>query len=109
MMVTVKSSTGFVEMSEGIRRQSLVYGERTHMVRFFLGKNRELPVHTHEEHEQTGFLLAGRMILTIDGDDHTLEPGDSWSIERGVPHGARMIEDSEVIEVFSPLREDYMD
>jgi quercetin dioxygenase-like cupin family protein len=108
-MIENKNSEGFVEMREGIRRQSLVHGESTHMVRFFLDGGRELPVHIHEGHEQTGFLLAGKMVLTIDGEGHTLAPGDSWSIPRGVPHGASIIEDAEVIEVFSPLREDYLD
>ncbi|RKX95679.1 MAG: cupin domain-containing protein, partial [Spirochaetes bacterium] len=32
-----------------------------------------------------------------------------WSIESNVLHSAKIIEDSEVIEVFSPLREDYLD
>ena len=108
-MINRKSDEGFVDMREGIRRQGLVHGERTHMVRFFLDKDHELPVHIHEDHEQTGFLLAGKMVLTIDGEGHTLAPGDSWSIPRGVPHGASIIEDTEVIEVFSPRREDYLD
>jgi len=35
-------------------------------------------------------------------------PGDSWCVPSGVAHGAEILEDSVVIEVFSPIREDYL-
>jgi quercetin dioxygenase-like cupin family protein len=35
-------------------------------------------------------------------------PGDSWNIPMNVTHGAKVLEDSMAIEVFSPLREDYL-
>jgi quercetin dioxygenase-like cupin family protein len=109
MMVVKKGDEGIVEMQAGISRQSLAHGERTHMVTFSLEKGAVLPLHSHEEHEQTGYLVSGRMVLTIDGTDHLIEPGDSWSIDSGIPHKVRPIEDAVVIEVFSPLREDYLD
>jgi len=66
-----------------------------------------IPAHDHP-HEQTGLLLSGRIVLTIDGLDHEAVPGDGWCIGSGVPHAARAIEDSVVVEVFSPVREDYL-
>jgi quercetin dioxygenase-like cupin family protein len=49
------------------------------------------------------------MILTIDSTPYELEGGASWSIKSGVPHGVQMLEDCTIIEVFSPVREDYID
>ena len=37
-----------------------------------------------------------------------MAPGDSWSIPGGMPHGAEVLEDSVAIEVFSPVRDDYL-
>ena len=106
-MVVKRHEEDIVEMLDGIHRQSLAFGERTHLVKFFLRKDKQLPLHTHE-HEQTGYLLEGRMVMTIDGKDHTLEQGDCWSIAGNVPHSARILEDCVVIEVFSPVRTDYL-
>ena len=35
-------------------------------------------------------------------------PGDSWCIGSDVPHSARALEDSVAVEMFSPVREDYL-
>ena len=106
-MVRKKSEQGTVPMGEGIRRTSLVYGKRTHLVAFGLKKGSSIPRHAHP-HEQTGYLLAGKVSLTIDGVGHDMEPGDSWCIEPDVPHAATVTEDARILEVFSPLREDYL-
>ncbi len=64
-------------------------------------------MHSHP-HEQTGYLLSGKMRFTIDGNVFEAEPGDSWTIKSGVVHGAEVIKDALVIEIFSPVREDYL-
>ena len=92
---------------DGIQLGTMVHGEKTLMGRFKLAQGSLIPVHDHP-HEQTGLLLSGRMVFTIDGVDHEVVPGDSWCIGSGVPHAARAIEDSVAIEVFSPVREDYL-
>lgn len=106
-MVVKKSKEGFVEIFEGVKRQNLAHGEHTHMVKFFLQKGQSFPVHTHQ-HEQTGYLLKGEMLMNINGKDYELEEGDSWSIKSMVPHGVRLMEDCWIIEIFSPIREDYL-
>ncbi|MBN2051086.1 MAG: cupin domain-containing protein [Spirochaetales bacterium] len=106
-MVTKHSKEGYVLAAEGILRKTTVYGEKTLLCSFLLSRGAEIPVH-HHPYEQTGFMISGRMIFRIDGKETTVEPGDSWSIPSDAPHGAQVLEDSEVIEVFSPAREDYL-
>ena len=55
-----------------------------------------------------GYLLSGRMTMTIGEQEHQFGPGDSWCIASGVEHGAVIHETCLAIEVFSPAREDYM-
>ena len=107
-MVVKKSDEGFVQMLEGVTRQGLALGEKTHMVKFFFAKGCAVPVHSHS-HEQTGYLIKGKIVLTIDGVEYDIDEGDSWSIGGNVSHGAASTEDSIAVEVFSPLREDYLD
>ena len=97
---------GYLEALAGIRRKTLVDGGRTQLVEFRLAQGAVIPPHRHPQ-EQTGYLVTGHMIMTIDGRDHPLHPGDAWTIPGDVEHGARIVQDSVAIEVFSPLRPDY--
>lgn len=91
----------------GIQMKTLCYGERTLMTEFILERGRTLPVHRHP-YEQTGYLVKGRIRLRIGQEEHETRPGDSWCIPADVEHGAQILEDSVAVEVFSPVREDYL-
>ena len=77
------------------------------MTEFLLKKDSRLPKHSHP-HEQTGYLVTGRIRLSIGSEEYDVMPGDSWCIPSGVEHSAEILEDSVGIEVFSPVREDYL-
>jgi quercetin dioxygenase-like cupin family protein len=98
---------GYVAVLPGIRRRTLSFGAATLMTEFRLQAGCPLPVHHHPQ-EQTGYLVSGRLRLTIGGETQEIRPGDSWSSPGGVPHGAEVLEDAVAIEVFSPVREDYL-
>ena len=66
-----------------------------------------LPAHAHP-YEQTGYLVKGRIRLKIGGAEFDAREGDSWSIPTNVEHGAEIVEDAVAVEVFSPVREDYL-
>ena len=101
------SESGYHLALMGIEQKTLVYGEKTLMTEFLLRKGSNLPRHTHP-HEQTGYLVRGQIRLSIGAEEFEAKPGDSWCIPGGVEHGAEVIEDSVAIEVFSPVREDYL-
>lgn len=98
---------GYIRALPGIARKTLVHGEKTLMVEFRLQKGFPLPSHAHP-HEQTGYLVSGRLRLTIGDEVRDLQPGDSWAIAGNIAHGAEVLEDSVAIEVFTPVREDYL-
>jgi len=77
------------------------------MVEFRLDKDSVLPKHSHR-HEQTGYLVSGRMRLSIGDKVYDVSPGDSWCIPTDVEHGAEIVEDTVAVEVFSPVRQDYL-
>ena len=98
---------GYKELLPGVGIKSLVHGKKTHMTRVILTEGSVIPNHDHI-HEQTGILLSGRIILQINDDTFEVEPGDHWCIPGSTPHSAQAIERSEIIEVFSPIRNDYL-
>ena len=101
------SENGYIPAIPGIGMKTLVFGEKTLMTEFVLQKGSGLPKHAHP-HEQTGYLVKGRIRLSIGPETVEVAPGDSWSIPGGAEHGAEILEDSVAIEVFSPVREDYL-
>lgn len=101
------SEEDYVEALPGILRKTLAHGEKTLMVEFILAKGHDLPFHAHPN-EQSGYLVKGHLRLTINGETFDVRPGDSWSIPMSVEHGAQTLEDSIAIEVFSPVRPDYL-
>jgi quercetin dioxygenase-like cupin family protein len=52
--------------------------------------------------------VKGRIRLSIGQEEYDVLAGDSWCIPGGVGHKAEIIDDSVAIEVFSPVREDYL-
>lgn len=106
-MVTKAGEAGYIEALDGIRRKTLVHGDRTLMTEYRLQAGKTLPMHRHPQ-EQTGYLVSGHIVLIIDGTPHEMGPGDSWSIPGDVEHGASIRENSVAVEVFSPVREDYL-
>ena len=103
-----KSSTSnYRQALKGIRLKTLVYGEKTLFTEFRMDNGSLLPKHAHP-HEQTGYLVSGRIRLSIGDDTFDVEPGDSWCIPSNMEHGAEILADSVAVEVFSPVREDYL-
>ena len=102
------SQLTYRHLIDGIEMGLMVHGEKTLMARFKLKKGGLIPAHDHP-HEQTGLLLSGRLVFTVDGKEREVTPGDSWCIGSGIPHSARAVEDSVAVEVFSPVREDYLE
>jgi quercetin dioxygenase-like cupin family protein len=106
-MFTERSADGYRTVAPGIELRTLSHGESTLMAEFRMAAGHELPAHTHP-HEQTGYLVSGRIRLRIGDLSHEVTPGDSWCIAGGVEHAATILEDAVAVEVFSPVREDLL-
>jgi quercetin dioxygenase-like cupin family protein len=63
--------------------------------------------HSHP-HEQMGILLEGKLEFTVGGVTRLLGPGDMWRIPGDVVHRVRALEPSLAVDVFHPIREDYL-
>jgi quercetin dioxygenase-like cupin family protein len=95
-----------VQALPGIIRRTLVHGPNMMICEFNLQAGSNLPIHTHP-HEQAGYVVSGRIRLTLNGETHDLGAGDSYYAAPNVPHGAAVLENAVVVDTFSPPREDY--
>jgi quercetin dioxygenase-like cupin family protein len=102
-----QEKSGYKQPVPGVAMKTLVHGENTQFVEFKLEAGHTLPLHSHPE-EQTGYLVSGAIMLTIGDETFKVAPGDSWCIPGNVPHGAEIVVDSVAVEVFSPVRKEYL-
>jgi quercetin dioxygenase-like cupin family protein len=63
--------------------------------------------HSHP-HVQSTFVASGRFEFTRADETYELHPGDSLVIPGGVEHGCRCLESGELIDNFSPRRDDFL-
>lgn len=101
------SRNNYTKVLDGIQIKTICFGDKMLMTEFLLQKNAVLPEHDHP-YEQTGYLVSGKIRLYIGNESKELLPGDSWNIAANVAHKAEILEDSVAIEVFNPVREDYL-
>mgnify|MGYP000850289414 FL=1 len=101
------SDDEYHEILPGIRVKTLVYGEKTLMAEFRMQPGAHFTRHSHA-HEQTGYLVSGAMRLTLGEQVFEVKPGDSWCVPPNAEHYAESLEQTVMIQIFSPVREDYL-
>lgn len=102
------SNVSWEKTAEGIERQFVGYDSQIMMVKVRFKKGAIGYIHDHY-HSQATYVAQGKFKVSINGEDKILSEGDGFYIPPNVPHGAECIEDGMLIDVFSPLREDFID
>jgi len=95
-----------VKALDGVYRKTLAYDNDVMLCLFLLEKDAVIPLHEHKAH-QIGYVLKGKIKFITETREFIANEGDSYVFDSNEKHGAELFEDSEVIEVFSPTREDY--
>lgn len=106
-MFTKRDTRNFRTLIEGVTMRPLAFEEKTILCEFNLEKGYKLPAHNHP-YEQTGYLISGKLNFRIDKKWHLAEAGDSWCIPENVEHEVEILENSVLLELFSPIRPDYL-
>ena len=96
------------EGPDGVFRTTLSYGDEAMLCHFNAKQGARIPLHNHPA-VQSGFLIKGRVKFQRgEGDDHFVaEPGSSYFFGPNEVHAAEVREDSEFVEVCSPMRPEY--
>jgi len=94
------------QLTDSIRRRMIV-GSREMLVRWEFRKGALAARHNHP-HEQIVMMIEGKLQLTVGNTSTTMTPGDIVVIPPDVPHAALALEDTVVLDIFSPPREDFL-
>lgn len=85
---------------------AFLHGENMTVTNWSVEAGAEFPEHTHP-HEQISIVVEGEFELTLDGETDVLTPGRIAVIPPETLHSGRAVTECEIIDVFSPVREDY--
>ncbi|MFW5980765.1 MAG: cupin domain-containing protein [Halanaerobiaceae bacterium] len=66
-------------------------------------------VHNHDEHEQICYVKEGSFKVEVGGEEKILKAGDSFYAGKKVDHGVKALKDSIILDIFTPIREDFLD
>jgi len=103
----MKNDNPWIEICPGIKRQTVANGKMMYQMTAHLEAGSKMPAHRHPQ-EQIVHILKGRMRLIVNGTPHELTEGDSFYLASNVPHGVETIEDTRVLDTFSPPRDEYL-
>jgi quercetin dioxygenase-like cupin family protein len=94
-------------VEEKIQRQIVGFDDKIMMVNVRFEKGGIGAMHKHH-HSQVTHIAEGKFEVTIDDEKKILEKGDSFYIPSNVMHGVVCLESGLLIDVFSPVREDFL-
>jgi quercetin dioxygenase-like cupin family protein len=93
-------------MSELISRK-IFSGEKAMVAQVFLKKDAVVPLHQHDS-EQITYILDGALKFELEGREVVVHKGEVLHIRSNVPHRAVALEDTFDVDIFSPIRKDWL-
>jgi len=93
------------QLSDHITRR-YISGDKITLAKFFLKKGAFVPPHSHEN-EQFSTVMTGAAKFVLDGEESIVSAGETFVIPPFTLHSAEALEDTEVLDVFSPTRTDW--
>jgi len=101
--MVVKSEDYRIKKFRGFSFLLGAVGERMMVALMEFQNGEEVESHEHPN-EQAGYCLSGRFELKVSDKEYVIEPGDSYLIPGDTIHSCHFIQDSQMVEVFSPPR-----
>ena len=108
--IVVKRENALKRVFKGVNLDSLAVGEKSMVTKMNYVKGNYATTH-HHPHEQCGYVISGQYRLIVETEpriDVILTAGDSYAIPGNTPHSFEVLEGGEVVDVFTPQREDYL-
>ena len=95
------------DLGGGVQRKLLTFEDKVMMAKIKFTAGAIGAAHSHP-HIQCSYVESGEFVLTIDGRSETLVAGDSFLVPSNKTHDAKAVTDGVLIDVFTPIREDFL-
>jgi quercetin dioxygenase-like cupin family protein len=88
--------------------RKIVAGDRQMLAQIYLKRGALVPLHSHES-EQMTYVLQGALRFLVAGEETIVREGEVLHIPSGVEHQCEALDDTFELDVFSPLRAEWLD
>ncbi len=95
------------QAGEGVVRRVLSYTDEVMVVQNHFQKGAVGALH-HHPHTQITYVVSGQFEFEIGGEKKVVNPGDSMLKKDGVEHGCVCLEEGILLDIFAPMREDFV-
>ena len=107
-MYTENKNIAFADLGGGVKRKILSYSKNLMTVELTFEKGAVGAKHSHP-HEQIGYIISGKLIYQEEScPDKILETGDTYYVAPNAVHGVQVLEDTKLLDIFTPMREDFV-
>ena len=100
----------WIDIEPGIRRKIVGHTPNLLAAVVLFDKGAVGAAHGHAGHEQIAYVLAGAFEVEVEGEKRVLRAGDAFIADKNIRHGVVALEqDSRLLDVFSPRRDDFIE
>ncbi len=106
-MIKCEKDSPVIELGGGVRRRVMSHGGKMMAVTvdFTAGSVGEMHAHPHE---QVTYCVSGRFLLKMAEASCQIGPGDTYYCGPNELHGVECLENGRLVDVFTPIREDFL-
>ena len=91
----------------GVTRKVLAYEKDMMLCEITFEKDAVGQLHTHP-HVQCSYILEGSFLFTVGDEKQLVKAGDSLYIPSGVTHGVSCVESGKLLDIFTPMRDEFV-
>ena len=96
------------DLGGGVTRKILSYSPNLMVVELHFEPGSKGAPHSHP-HEQIGYIISGKLIYKEEGEeDKLLSTGDTYYVKTNAVHGIDVLEETKLLDIFTPMREDFV-
>lgn len=107
-MIALRDDVKADVLDDKVTRKVLLHRNSMMLVEFSFKKGGIGQPHSHDEHEQIGYIAKGVFEVTVGDETRTLSCGDSYYAAKNEVHGVVALEDGVIVDTFTPIRNDFL-
>ena len=103
----IENDISWEDLGNGIQRQIYGYDDKVMLVKVKFEKDAVGQLHQHP-HTQVTYVESGVFEMTIGDEKKIIKKGDGFYVPSNAVHGIVCLEEGMLVDVFAPLREDFL-